>query len=47
MKNSVAVMVSLGCLVLGAGIALAAKSEGPGMELIRGKPAHEAGPGPS
>jgi hypothetical protein len=35
--------VSLACLVLGAGIALASKSAGPGMELIRGKPAQEAG----
>jgi tetratricopeptide (TPR) repeat protein len=43
MKNSIAVVVSLGCFVLGTGIALASKGEGPGMELIRGKPAQEAG----
>ncbi len=43
MKDSIAVMVSLGCLVLGAGIAVASKAQGPGMDLIRGKPAQEAG----
>jgi tetratricopeptide (TPR) repeat protein len=43
MKNSIAAVVCLGCVVLGAGISLAAKSAGPGMELIRGKPAQEAG----
>lgn len=43
MKNSIAVLLSCGSLVLGAGIALASKAEGPGMDLIRGKSAQEAG----
>jgi tetratricopeptide (TPR) repeat protein len=43
MKSSIAVVVSLGCLVLGAGIAMASKGDGPGIELTRGKPAPEAG----
>jgi tetratricopeptide (TPR) repeat protein len=43
MKNSVAVMMSIGCLCLGAGVALAAKSAGPGMQLISGKSPQEAG----
>ncbi len=43
MKSSIVMMVSLGCLVLGAGLALASKAEGPGLELIRGKPPLEAG----
>jgi tetratricopeptide (TPR) repeat protein len=43
MKNSLAVLVSLGCLLLGAGLALASKASGPGMDLIRGKPPQEAG----
>ncbi len=43
MKNSIAAALSLGCLVFGAAIAIAAKDTGPGMDLIRGKTAQEAG----
>lgn len=42
MKNSIAVAMSLGCLVLGAGVAIAARSTSPGMDAIRGKPPQEA-----
>jgi len=42
MKTSLAVAMSLSCLALGAGLALAAKSTSPGIEAIRGKPAPEA-----
>jgi tetratricopeptide (TPR) repeat protein len=42
MKNSLAVLMSLGCLALGAGAAIAAKSSGAGINAIRGKPPQEA-----
>jgi tetratricopeptide (TPR) repeat protein len=43
MKNSIAVAMSLGCLLLGAGVAMASKSTGPGMQLITGKAPQDAG----
>jgi tetratricopeptide (TPR) repeat protein len=42
MKNSLVVLLSLGCLVLGAGVAIAAKSTSAGIDAIRGKPPQEA-----
>jgi tetratricopeptide (TPR) repeat protein len=42
MRNSIAVTLSLGGLVLGAGVAIAAKSSSPGIDAIRGKPPQEA-----
>jgi tetratricopeptide (TPR) repeat protein len=42
MKNSIAAAVCLGCLCLGAGLALASKSSSLGIDAIRGKPAKEA-----
>jgi tetratricopeptide (TPR) repeat protein len=42
MKNSLAVLMSLGCLALGAGAALAARSSSAGIDAIRGKPPQEA-----
>ncbi len=43
MKTGLIVALSFGCLALGVGIGLAAKEKGPGMEVIRGKPAKDAG----
>lgn len=44
MKKKVAICVmSLACLTAGIGIGYAAKAKGPGMTLISGKPAKEAG----
>lgn len=44
MKNSIAALVSVACLVLGvgAGVAIAAKTGGPGIEALRGKSATDA-----
>lgn len=43
MKKIVIVMLSAACLTAGVGIGYAAKVKGPGMTLITGKPAKEAG----
>ncbi len=43
MKNALAVALAAGCLVSGVGIGIAAKESSPGMDLMRGKPAKEAG----
>jgi tetratricopeptide (TPR) repeat protein len=43
MKTGLAVALAAGCLVFGVGVGFAAKEKGPGMDLIRGKPAKEAG----
>lgn len=43
MKTGLAVALATGCLVLGAGIGFAAKQKPPGMDLMLGKPAKEAG----
>ena len=44
MKTGLAVALAAGCLLFGVGVGFAAKDKGgPGMELIRGKPAKEAG----
>lgn len=43
MKKIAAATLAAACLTLGIGIGYAAKSKGPGMTLIAGKPAKEAG----
>lgn len=43
MKKFAIVMMSAACLTAGMGIGYAAKVKGPGMSLIAGKPAKEAG----
>jgi hypothetical protein len=46
MKNAWVVAIALGCLTLGTGVGLVAarsKEMGPGIDLVRGKPAKEAG----
>jgi tetratricopeptide (TPR) repeat protein len=43
MKTYLAIAVAAGSLVFGIGVGLAAKEKPPGMDLIRGKPAKEAG----
>jgi tetratricopeptide (TPR) repeat protein len=43
MKTGLATALAAGCLVFGVGIGLAAKEKPPGMEIMRGKPAKEAG----
>ena len=43
MKTSLAAAVAAGCLLLGMGVGFAAKEKGPGMDIMRGKPAKEAG----
>jgi Tfp pilus assembly protein PilF len=43
MKNKSIAALAVGCLTLGAGMGYAAKIKGPGMELVVGKPAKEAG----
>jgi tetratricopeptide (TPR) repeat protein len=43
MKTGLAVALATGCLALGVGVGYAAKEKPPGIELIRGKPAKEAG----
>ncbi|MGH8175759.1 MAG: tetratricopeptide repeat protein [Steroidobacter sp.] len=42
MKKVVVAVLATACLMLGVGIGYAAKSKGPGMTLIAGKPAKEA-----
>jgi tetratricopeptide (TPR) repeat protein len=43
MKTGFAVALAAGCLAFGIGVGLAASEKPPGMDLIRGKPAKEAG----
>lgn len=43
MKKLAVAMVAAACLTTGIGIGYAAKTKGPGMTLISGKPAKEAG----
>lgn len=43
MNNNVTAAIAAGCLALGVGIGLAAKEKGPGIDVIKGKPAQEAG----
>jgi len=43
MKTGLAVGLAAACLAVGMGVGLAAKEKPPGMDLIRGKPAKEAG----
>src|ERR1700745_1703448 len=43
MKTALTAALAAGCLVFGVGIGLAAKEKPPGMEVMRGKPAKEAG----
>jgi tetratricopeptide (TPR) repeat protein len=43
MKNALAAALAVGCLVSGVGIGIAAKETSPGMDLVRGKPAKDAG----
>lgn len=43
MKKIAVVVMAAACLTTGIGIGYAAKSKGPGMTLITGKPAKEAG----
>lgn len=43
MKKIAATALAAACLTLGIGIGYAAKAKGPGMTLIAGKPAREAG----
>jgi tetratricopeptide (TPR) repeat protein len=46
MKNAFVVAISVGCLILGTGVGIVAarsKETGPGIELVKGKPAKEAG----
>ena len=48
MKNSLAAALATGCLLFGVGmgVGFAAKEKSPGIDLMRGKPAKEAGRGP-
>ena len=43
MKTALVVTVSVGCMALGVCAGILAKDKYPGIDLIRGKPAHEAG----
>jgi tetratricopeptide (TPR) repeat protein len=43
MKTGLTVALAAGCLMIGVGVGYAAKEKPPGMDLIRGKPAKEAG----
>jgi len=43
MKTGLAVALAAGYLMIGVGVGYAAKEKPPGMDLIRGKPAKEAG----
>jgi tetratricopeptide (TPR) repeat protein len=43
MKKIAVVMMAAACLSVGIGIGYAAKTKGPGMQLITGKPAKDAG----
>jgi len=43
MKTGLAAALAAGCLVLGVGIGFAANERPPGMDVMRGKPAKEAG----
>lgn len=43
MKTSLAAALAAGCLLLGMGVGYAAREKPPGMDLMRGKPAREAG----
>ena len=43
MKTVFAVALATGCLAYGIGVGLVAKEKPPGMEVIRGKPAKDAG----
>ena len=43
MKTGLAAALAAGCLVFGIGVGFAAKEKSPGIDLMRGKPAREAG----
>lgn len=43
MKTGLAVSLAAGCLILGLGVGFAAKEKSPGIAVMRGKPAKEAG----
>lgn len=43
MRTSLAAALAAGCLLLGMGVGFAAKEKAPGMDIMRGKPAKEAG----
>lgn len=43
MKASLAAALAAGCLLFGMGVGFAAKEKGPGMDIMRGKPAKDAG----
>jgi tetratricopeptide (TPR) repeat protein len=43
MKTGLAVAFATGCFVFGLGVGFAAKEKSPGMDLMRGRPAKEAG----
>jgi tetratricopeptide (TPR) repeat protein len=43
MKTGLSIALAAGCLLTGIGVGYAAKDKPPGMDLIRGKPAKEAG----
>src|SRR4029077_17352096 len=43
MKTGLAAELAAGCLMLGVGIGVVAKERPPGMDVMRGKPAKEAG----
>ena len=43
MKTGLAAALAAGCLLFGMGVGFAAKEKSPGMDLMRGKPAKEAG----
>ena len=43
MKKIAVVMMAAACLTTGIGIGYAAKAKGPGLSIIYGKPAKEAG----
>jgi tetratricopeptide (TPR) repeat protein len=43
MKTALSAALAAGCLLIGIGVGYAAKEKPPGIDLIRGKPAKEAG----
>jgi tetratricopeptide (TPR) repeat protein len=43
MRTGLAVALATGCLAVGVGIGIAAKEKAPGMDILRGKPARDAG----
>jgi len=43
MKTAFSAALAAGCLVIGAAVGIAAKEKAPGMDIMRGKPAKEAG----